>query len=59
MRKYIQLATFESASSDKTHRVHKNTETNRVSCTCRGWVFHRACWHSRTVAKQYSLKVQK
>lgn len=38
------------------HRVYQNDQGQVVTCSCKGWVYNRKCWH---VEKARSNKLKK
>ena len=58
---YKLLAHFKSRTDKGTrHRVTLNTKTGYLSCSCRGFMYNKKCWHyervlERLVDRGYSL----
>lgn len=44
--KFTQVRRYKSRTqADEWHRVRRNQRTGQLSCSCKGWEFHKHCWH--------------
>ena len=50
------IGRYESSSRAGTFYEVRCNAAGEVTCNCKGWVFHRKCWHLTASANAIPLK---
>lgn len=50
------IGSYESSSSPGTMYQVRCSPSGEVTCNCKGWIFHKKCWHLTAASNAIPLK---